>query len=99
MNVHNHGPDDGRGLECKEHLVGECMVEKIGQEAVLNYIRTKETPTITLKADTPAVMEVIKAWVDEGANPGYHRYMQRELRATWPTLARALDSLAPPRSK
>lgn len=99
MNVHNHGPNEGRGLNCPEKLVGECVLDEVAQDALLDYIRTKENPTITLKADTPAVMEVIKAWVDEGANPGYHRYMQRQLRADWPTLASALDKLAPPRAK
>lgn len=99
MNVHNHGPNQGRGLGCEEHLVGECMVDEIKQEALLDYIRTKETPVMTLKADTPAVEAIIKAWVDEGVNLQYHRYMQRELRATWPTLANALDRLAPPRAK
>lgn len=33
------------------------------------------------------------AWVDEGANPTYHRGARRRLRREWPVLAQALDNL------
>lgn len=43
-----------------------------------------------------AAAAVARAWVDAGRNPTAHRIAQRQLRAGWPTLAHALDRLAPP---
>lgn len=42
----------------------------------------------------PDLMEVVaQAWRDQGRHPEFHQHMQRKLRAEWPMLARALDSL------
>ncbi len=92
MNVHSHGPAEGRGLDCGENLIGHCMVEQIKQDAVAEYIRTKETAKVMINFEDPRMRAIIMAWVDAGSHPSYHREMQRKLRAEWPVLADALDN-------
>lgn len=31
--VHNHGPREGRGLDCGEGLIGHCMVAQLRDES------------------------------------------------------------------
>lgn len=41
----------------------------------------------------PPLVAVVSAWVNPGANPGWHYTMQDEVRKSMPVLARALDRL------
>lgn len=42
----------------------------------------------------PPIDAIVAAWVNPGANPGWHYAMQDEVRMKMPLLARALDRLA-----
>ena len=43
---------------------------------------------------TTAADAVIRAWVDPGSHPAYHREQIARLEREWPTLARAVRALA-----
>ena len=87
MKVHNHGPNQGRGLGCGENLLGHCMIEEIEQKAVIEYMKSKEVPTIIVKFDDEKVEAIAKAWVDAGPHPDYHRSCNVDLGLSgqhWP---------------
>lgn len=44
-------------------------------------------------ADPDAILAVARAWADAGPVPSVHRAAQKELRRSFPLLARALDRL------
>lgn len=33
MDVHNHGPEEGEGLDCPELKIGKCQLEAIKMQA------------------------------------------------------------------
>ena len=39
------------------------------------------------------VSQVVRAWLDEGCNPAYHRAMKRKLGREWPSLYSAVETL------
>lgn len=42
---------------------------------------------------TDEVSLVVRAWLDEGRNPAYHRVQKVWLRRKWPTLYWAIEEL------
>ena len=42
---------------------------------------------------TDGVSLVVRAWLDEGRNPAYHRAMKRKLGREWPSLYAAVETL------
>ena len=42
---------------------------------------------------TDGVSLVVRAWLDEGRNPAYHRAMKRKLSREWPSLYDAVETL------
>ena len=42
---------------------------------------------------TDGVSLVVRAWLDEGCNPAYHRAMKRKLGREWPSLYSAVETL------
>ena len=42
---------------------------------------------------TDGVSLVVRAWLDEGRNPAYHRAMKRKLGREWPSLYAAIETL------
>lgn len=42
---------------------------------------------------TDEVSLVVRAWLDEGSNPAYHRAMRRKLSREWPSLYAAIEAL------
>ena len=42
---------------------------------------------------TDGVSLVVRAWLDEGRNPAYHRAMKRKLSREWPSLYAAVETL------